>query len=485
MIVKTTPTKIILPEVSDRVKSFLTIQDKGQLYLIHRAKQNFRWKNSDPEKFEEHINKLKEGVYKCLFKQDKNDQFYTYSGLAQELQNYFKWGYKDLIQYPESKIVPYDKVPPTLRPYQREAVDALLAAKHGAISLPTGSGKSLVILTLAKELGLKTIIMTPSGAITEQLYQDFKKYFGQKYVCKYGDGSKKTDKTFVVATAQALTRIAPETKEWQNLHKADVFISDESHTVPASTFEQVCMGIAANAPYRFFVSATQIRSDGSELLLKGITGPIVYSKDFKDLVSEKYLAQPRFKIFRVPSNPLVPASSDPNTETRNQLYTNPNVNKLAAEICAKAVNLLNKQVVIMVDEFKQFLALKAFMTVPFDFVHGGVSKDAKDYVPAEYWDCDREKSIKDFNDGTIRVLIGTSAISTGVDLRPTGMIIMLTGGKSEVQVKQAIGRGTRLVEGKKDFWVIDFDVAGSPTMDRHLKARQAYYEEFGQVETYG
>jgi superfamily II DNA or RNA helicase len=65
------------------------------------------------------------------------------------------------------------------------------------------------------------------------------------------------------------------------------------------------------------------------------------------------------------------------------------------------------------------------------------------------------------------------------------MIIMLTGGKSEVQVKQAIGRGTRLVEGKKDFWVIDFDVAGSPTMDRHLKARQAYYEEFGQVETYG
>lgn len=483
-MILTSPTKIILPSDSESVKRFLTFKDKSVDFMIAKAKQNYRWKQSNPDKFQEHIENLKSQSVKCLMKYDRDMYPWTYSGLAKELHEMFGWELENNISYPEPKIIPWAKIPPQMRYYQKEAVDRLIQANHGAISLPTGAGKSICIFNLLKHYGLKSVVMTPSSAITDQLYEDAKNFFGSRYVGKYGDGSKKTDKLFTIATGQALTRIEPDTEAWNNLSKTQVFISDESHTTPATTFEKVCFGLVENAPYRFFVSATQIRQDGFEMTLKGITGPIVYEKTFTELVDEGFLAKPVFKVFRVPMNGFS-NSTDPNTETRNQFYLNPNVNKLAAQLCDHAVKVANRQVVIMVDEFKQFLQLKAYMTTPFEFVHGGASQDAKEYLPTEYWNCHREKAIQDFNDGKVRVLIGTSAISTGVDLRPTGMIIMLTGGKSEIQVKQALGRGSRLVPGKKDFWVVDFEVVGSPTMQRHLNARKEIYSTMGSITTHG
>ena len=84
------------------------------------------------------------------------------------------------------------------------------------------------------------------------------------------------------------------------------------------------------------------------------------------------------------------------------------------------------------------------------------------------------------------MLIGTSAISTGVDLKPVGCLLYLQGGTSEVQVKQGLGRATRVVPGKKDFWLVDFKVMGSPKMERHLDTREEFYREFtDKVDHYG
>ena len=348
------------------------------------------------------------------------------------------------------------------------------------------SGKSYLITELCKRLGLKTIVMTPSASITDQLYREFLLRFGPKRVGKYGDGSKKTDKLFTICTGQALTRLEPGTKEWDDLSKALVYICDESHTVPCATFEKVCMGVAATAPYRFFVSATQMRNDGSGMVLNGIAGPIVYEKAFRDLVQQKFLAEPIVKIFHVPCAQGT-CDDDVMIETRQQLYLNPHVNSLTGQITEKAVKLANRQVVILIDEFKQFLALKNYLTIPYEFVHGTPSKEEKERLPEEYWKCDVEASVKRFNDGECKVLIGTSAISTGVDLKPVGCLIYLQGGTSEIQVKQSLGRGTRVIEGLKyDFWVVDFKVMGSPKMERHLNTREEYYREFtDKVDHYG
>lgn len=477
------PSQIVLPSDSEDVKRFLTFTDRSVNYQIQRLKSNFRWKNSDPDSFNQRIEDLKQQSKVCLLDYDEDGSPVTYSGLANDLNKRFGWECPENTCILSDDIIPWGTPPDyALRYYQRDAVNALFAAKHGGISLPTGSGKSAIIYTLCKENPVQSLIMTPSKSITNQIYADFVKLFGKKRVGKFGDGKKEIGKLFTVATGQSLTRVEKGSDEYEFLSKTKQFIADESHTTPAETFEKVCLGVMKNAPFRFFVSATQIRTDGSELILKGITGPIVYSKSFRDLVDEGFLAKPIVRIIKVPATGF--SYTDINKETRAQLYLNPEVNRIAAEFATKAVTIANRPTVILIEEFKQFLALKNHLTVPFSFAHGGASdrEDAsgvklKDILPQEYWKCDVEEEIRKFNSGETKLLIGTSAISTGVDIKPTGCLIYLQGGMSEISLKQGLGRGTRIVPNKKDFIVVDFVVEGSPSMERHFDARLGIYQE--------
>lgn len=484
------PAVIILPDDSDKVKRFLSFTDRSVGYQLQKMKQNIFWKKKDPEAFESRIEELKKNQTRSLLFYNKDGLPCTYSGLWQDLQNIFGWELEQAPLKPEPKRqIPWEhapKFPP--RTYQRAAVDALIKAGHGAIELPTGAGKTLCLFTLCKELPVQTVIMTPAKTITNQIYEEMVHLFGKKFVGKYGDGKKEIKKLFTIATGQALTRIEQGTEEYEFFSKTEMFIADEAHTTPSETFEKVCLGALKNAQYRFFVSATQMRNDGSDMVLKGITGPVVYRKDFKDLVEEKYLARPFFKVFNVPSKGFAGAK-DINKETQNQLYLNPNVNKLAADFAYKAITLANRPTVILIEEFGQFLALKNYITIPFEFAHGGASNrenadgtKLRDILPKEYWDPDNEAIIERFNSGETKLLIGTSAIATGVDLRPTGCLIYLQGGMSEIKIKQAIGRGTRIVPGKEDVIVVDFKVNGSPSMERHCDTRIGIYEQLGDVQ---
>lgn len=466
----TTPTTLLLPSAEDRVRSFLTYNDRSVQYQMHKLRQNIRWRGSDPEGFQARMDALKAQEKKTLIFQTEDGAPYTYSGLAQELGQMFGWKLQNNIEYPASRALPWSKPPAfELRPYQVSAVQALVNARHGAVELPTGAGKSAVIEQLIKHHGLKTIVITPSKSITAQLYAGLVERFGTRYVGMYGGGKKKANKLITVCTAQGLARLDPKEEAYQELQSADVLIFDESHTCPAETFEKVCLGLGGYAPFRYFLSATQVRADGSEVVLKGITGPIVYRKSFVELANDGYLARPIFRVFKVPTTGS-PNGGDVNRETRNQLFNNPHVNALAADIALKAVTIANRQTLILIDEYSQHDMLKNYLQHAYTFISGESSQE------------EREAAIRDFNDGKIKILIGTSAISVGVDLRPVGCLIYLQGGTSEVQVKQALGRGTRVVPGKTDVWVVDFIVKGSRSMERHANARIAIYEGMGSVQ---
>jgi DNA repair protein RadD len=476
------PARLRLPKDDESVKKFLTFHDRQVEFQISRLKQNFRWKQSDPDRFTAALAKLKGEAVKTLIYYDRVGEPWTYAGLWQELSQRFGWQFDVPPLDFEFGSIPWAKIPKEMRYYQNEAVEALLRSRHSAIELPTGSGKSRILLELAKRIGQKTILVTPSAAITDQMYEQFVEAFGRRYVGKYGDGRKDVGKLFTVAVAQSMTRIEEGSDAYNDFSKAKALLWDESHTTPADTFERVALGVCRNAPIRSFVSATQLRTDGAELILRGITGPVVYRKKFIELVDEGFLARPMFKIIRVPAVPGA-GQRDVKEETRRQLYANPNVNKVAAMIAGKMVRDLNRQVVILVEEFRQFMILKNYLDVPFEFVHGGAtSKETKKFLPEEYHKCDTARIVKEFNEGKIRCLIGTSAISTGVDLQPVGCLIYLQGGVSEIKVTQSIGRGTRMPPGKKDFYVVDFRVVGSPVMERHLEERKSIYDTMGQVQ---
>lgn len=487
-----TPSVVRIPESTAKVQEYLQYVDHAVKYQLQRVRQNYSWKRRDPAGHALKMEELKAIQKKSILMLDANQTAYTYSGLWQDLRTCFGWELDGGLAIPQAKhALPWSHVPEhEIRYYQDEAVDALFAnAKYGpcAIELPTGAGKSRIIHELCKRNPVQTVIVTPSKTITNQLHLEMVHLFGAKFVGKYGAGRHDIGKRFTVCTGQALTNIEPGTDVWDFFQKTEQFAWDESHTTPALTFEKAALGLLGNCPARFFVSATQMRNDGAGILLKGITGPTVYSKEFKELVNGGFLARPTFHMFNVPAYGAT-GSRDPKSEIKSQLHLNPNVNRLAAEFAEKSWKLANRQTIILLEEFDQFLALRKFLTMPFEFAHGGAparsddkGKKSFDWMPEEYRNSDVEAIVKRFNAGETKLLIGTSAISTGVDTRPVGSLVYLQGGTSEIKVKQSIGRGTRVTHNKKDLSVMDVRVVGSPMMERHADERVPIYESMGEV----
>jgi superfamily II DNA or RNA helicase len=131
----------------------------------------------------------------------------------------------------------------------------------------------------------------------------------------------------------------------------------------------------------------------------------------------------------------------------------------------------------LIDELEQFSQLLPLLRYEVGFAHGGVNKTNKDKVPLKYHKSDPKALVQDFNDGKFPILIGTSCIRVGTDIRSVKQCIYLCGGKSEVEVKQSVGRTTRLVPGKEDCVFIDFGIENVPTLKKHAEARRKIYDD--------
>lgn len=477
MITRTSPTVIRLEGLPEaELRRQLTYINRSIDHQIHKAKHS-RWlpEKLGPEGYKQHLDDLKAKREQCLLFKDSQG-FWTYSGLGQWLANKFNTTYQDKVEYPEAGTIPWSVIPDKdPRPFQLKMEELLLAARHGAVEVGTGLGKSFVILLMAKHLGLKTVVMTPSVSIAEQIYKDFKKHLGLKYVGQFFDGKKESKKLFTIAVDDSLTKVEESSVHWDNLSKAKVFMADESHLCPAQSLAKVCTGLLKDAPYRFFFSGTQMRNDGLDLLLKAITGDIVFTMTVEEGVKQGYLAKPRFRMVPYKST-CTYQSNDANDMTRAHLYYEPTVCSKAGEIANLMVEEMGRQVVILVKELEQFQWIQPYLRHEVKFAHGGVNDSNRDKVPKDYWESDPSKLVESFNRKEYPILVGTSCITTGTDIQTVGAIIYLQGGKSEIQVKQAVGRGTRKPEGKTDCYFIDFDAVNVDVTHRHAQERAAIYQ---------
>lgn len=91
----------------------------------------------------------------------------------------------------------------------------------------------------------------------------------------------------------------------------------------------------------------------------------------------------------------------------------------------------------------------------------------------------RQDAIKDFDDGKLPVLIGTTILQEGISITHMKAMILACGGKSNVAVLQKIGRSLRFKEDEKtdvDFY--DF-VDTAKFLSKHSKMRIGLYKKAG------
>jgi superfamily II DNA or RNA helicase len=498
MLTLETPTKLRVTGVDiEKVRRVLTYVSKSADFEYRRFRNGpggrYYLNKYGEEALVEKLDELKAARNVCLLEED-GDGYWTYPGLRQRLEEHrLADGFENKVRYDLGRPYAWDKDPYPLRPYQKAAFDKLLEANHAGVAVGTGLGKSLIIKYLVRTLGLRTVIMAPTTSIATQLYKDLKEGLGAKHVGMFGDGKKHSKKNVVVGIAASLTRVEPGSEHYDNLASAQVFIADESHLCPADTLERVCTGLCAKAPFRFFFSGTQTRNDGSEMLLDGITGPIVYNMSVREGVDQGWLAKPNFHMWRLAWkwNPRF-SGKDVNDITREHYLYNPVIARLVVALANRDANE-GKQVLILIDEVEQMRAMMGGFKHKIGFAHGGsLSPKAKDALPPEFHSSDPEKLVDTFNAGNLSILIGTSCINTGTDIRPVNTLINFQGGKSPIKFPQTVGRGTRRTATKTEFDYHDFAVRcvglnqNEDSVFRHALERAAIYNDiYGPVHWEG
>lgn len=370
---------------------------------------------------------------------------------APEYENIFRWNNK----------------PVELRYFQKEAVDIFLSKTRGVLQMAVGSGKTRCAVEIIKRLAVNTVFVVPSTALLTQAYDIFESAFGSRQVEKISTLGLKKDKKLKpirVVTIQTLNSLNKQGLTNNLLGDVDLLILDECHHSGAESFKKL-LDSFQGIYYRLGLSGTYLRNDSKTLDLWGVCGEVIYDYNAAKATQEGYLTPVEFNV--VP----VTGKFNKNYQTEYKAnYGGIHFIESIHELIRKKIPL-DKQVLILVDRketcghlIDEYLKEKGITCT---YVNGDYSKETI------------AKAIEDFNSKKIRILLASTILGEGCDIRSTDHLIMARGGKSEIAMTQAVGRAVRLYEGKKTAYVWDFNFKFCKFMTKHLEIRiETYQKQF-------
>ncbi|KAF9015112.1 P-loop containing nucleoside triphosphate hydrolase protein [Cyathus striatus] len=365
-----------------------------------------------------------------------------------------------------------------LRPYQEQCIDACLAALESGItrigaSLPTGSGKTTVFISLLSRLkpptsnhaATRALIIVNSVELARQSAEQVARLF-PSWSVEIEQGAKHNATGLAdvtVATYQTLIRNERLMKFTHNFLKA--IIIDEAHHAAAPSYRRLLAQFdsdikhpdetfkALPIPHKIPIigfSATFSRHDG--LALGSVFQHIVYHRDFLEMIKEQWLCDVRFTS--------VCANIDLKNVTINKRTGDFNPTSLAHVVNTDAVNQL--VVRTWMDRASTRKSTLVFC-VNIAHVHSltqtfrSFGIDAR-YVYSETPIAERKALIADFKDGQFPVLINCAILTEGADIPNIDCLIVARPTRSRNVFAQMIGRGMRLSPdtGKEDCRIIDF-----------------------------
>lgn len=255
------------------------------------------------------------------------------------------------------------------------------------------------------------------------------------------------------------------------LASVECVIIDECHHSSAVTIREA-LDKMPKAAYRYGFSATPWRDKSSDqkLLLSALGENIIYDLGGEEAVERGIIARPRYDVITSPT-PDQWLQDDRNWRmiVEKGIVGNTSRNK---SIIKKAIDLFenNHNVFICVDEIAHLEILKQrFLELGHTvlIIHGEQKGPTND---------ENIKTIGKTTKGLIS--IGTMAVGEGTDMPNISAIILASGGKASIRFLQRIGRGTRLVNGKNEVLVIDFEDWFNPTLLKHFRQRKSTFNKY-------
>lgn len=336
----------------------------------------------------------------------------------------------------------------TITPYadQLRAVEAAYNACRGTISMPTGTGKSLVIALLLNKFQLKTLIVVPTLELKYQLEATIKQVFGS------------LGYTTVLNIDSPLLLKATD---------YDLLIVDECHHSAAKTYHKLNKTAWVGIYHRICLTATAYRNNPEEtLLFEAIAGDLVFHLSYKDAIAKGYIVPVEAFYYDLPK-----VKND--YYTWQEVYSNLVVNnQYRNSVIGDALTTMaenDKAVLCLVKEVKHGQNLVRITPMAVPFVNGQ-DEESRDFI-------------RQFNSGGQMALIGTTGLlGEGVDTKPAEYVIIAGLGKAKSAFMQQIGRGVRTYPGKESCKIILFrDPSHRFTLRHFNEQKKILLEEFGIV----
>ena len=376
----------------------------------------------------------------------------------------------------------------TPRDYQIDAAYNILKFRKCLSELATASGKTLIsFLTVAylleREKAQKILFIVPNVSLVVQATEDFSDYnFANRINIKiqqiYSGQKIRPGRNVVIGTYQSLVK-----KDKEYFEQFDAVIVDETHKAKSTSIKTI-LSKCVNAEYRYGLSGT-IPKEGTldRLTLMAFTGPLISEVNSYFLQQEGYIANCKVKVIEMDYAPETAKKAF--EELALNKYDNKDVFQLEQNyiinseprlnfIC-KVISKIPRNSLVLFHRIehgkKVYEKLRQETDKSVYYVDGGTDKDIRE----EY-----KKKMEVGNNVVIVASYGT--FSTGISIKKIHNIFFTESFKSEVIIRQSIGRGLRQHSSKDSVLIIDFvdDLCTEEWKNylmKHSKARQRIYNE--------
>lgn len=350
-----------------------------------------------------------------------------------------------------------------MRPYQREAVEAMIAASAtgGLVLSATGSGKTHLAGAFLRSLRGAGCFVVDELTLLEQARREIAQVTGEE-VGVVGK-SEFQPKRITVATVQTLHRHRDKPKFLEWLRGLDVMILDEIHV--ALNRRSIDVIWKARPRAVFGLTATlEMQKPHVRVPATALAGPVVFRYPICQGVAEGYLSDGVIGLveFQDPLRGIAPGyfvlnadgrhfvrPGSPSAKYRYHIALNRARNDIVEALAREAVRR-DCHTAVLVEQRRHLSALaRRLRDVPHAVMCGDRAQQ------------ERLEAQRAMDAGQLPLILANRVFAKGIDLRTLDAVIDATAMAGHNGALQRYGRGARKAEGKRGLIYLDIADAGS------------------------
>lgn len=343
-----------------------------------------------------------------------------------------------------------------LRPYQRECLESILAGyrrglRRLLVSLPTGTGKTVVFANLPKFLKMKRrmLMIAHRQELLDQAAAKFAASVPDLSIgIEQAGRSASADCRIVLASVPTIGREGSARLLDMPPDDFYLIVVDEAHHAVAPSYRRIFehFGLFAEDSKRLLVGFTATPRRGDKHALSSVFQEVAYAKTLPEMVRAGYLCPLRgWRVSTCISLASVATRHGDFVESElASLVDVPERNQLVVEAFQELA--AGRRAVVFCVNVAHVVALAAA------FQEAGVRA-------APIWGAmsreDRQSVLQAFHQGELQVLTNCNVLTEGFDEPRVDCVVMARPTQSQLLYAQMVGRGTRLHSDKSDLVVID------------------------------